>query len=567
MNSTIAGQPGIRTASPGSALPRWIITLVLLIECLLPLWFSAGDHALYAPDEGRYGSVSMTMLDTGHWLVPMRDGKPHLTKPPLVYWLQATSVKLFGEDELSLRLPSLLAATLTVLITFGIGLQWGGARRGLLAAGLLSLTPLHLVIGRLAITDSMLTMCWTAALAAGMMAARSDPLRPGRSWGWAVVMWAAVAIGLMTKGPLALVPVGLLLLWLLLSGQRATIRRLHIFLGLPLALVPIGVWVYMIIQHEPEAIAVWKHEMVDRASGSGGDHPEAFWFYIPIIIAGLFPATATLSLPGLEYSWREAWKYCRTPQIGSLLIIAVVVPFLGFTLMSGKLATYVLPLGPPLSLLAACVLESRFLSEDNAKGTRKAIQTIAAITIATAVVVVGMAYAGVRLIPEGMWTVALAAAAPVAALVVWIRWTSITRDPQRRMAALAIMWMAGIITWAGMFEFEDTLTHHYGTQPLMAQVHTMPGLADPIIGTVGYEDLTLFRYLDTPAHALKNVEIRDWLESLSPQDQRRAAVLAKEDVWQEFSGRNPDVAALFEEAGRGTYRINTRILILRPKQD
>ncbi len=576
MNSTIAPQPHAHTASPPdlgqtrpriTTAPQWIIALILAVQCLLPLWFSPGDHALYAPDEGRYGSVSVNMLETGHWLVPMRSGQPHLTKPPLTYWLQAAAVKCFGEDELSLRLPSLLAATLTVLITFGIGLQWGGPVRGLLAAGLLSLTPLHLIIGRLAITDSLLTMCWTAALAAGLMAARVDPQRPGHSWGWAGLMWAAVATGLMIKGPLALAPVGLLLLWLLFTGQLASIGRLHILLGLPLAVVPIGLWVYLILQNEPEAIAIWRHEMLDRASGNGGDHPEAFWYYIPLVIAGFFPATTTLTLPGIEYSWREAWKYGRTPQVGSLLAIAIIVPFLGFTLMSGKLATYVLPLGPPLSLLGACVLESRFLGDGNARGDRKAMHTTAAITIVTAVVVAGMAFTPVRVVPESVWTAALAAAAPLAALVVWIKWTSIARDPHRRSAALAIMWIAGVITWSGMFEFEDTLTRRYGTQPLMAQVHAMPGLSDPIIATVGYEDLTLFRYLNTPALALKNAKIHPWLESLTPEDRRRAAVLARDNVWHEFSQRNPDIADLFEQVGRGTYRIDTKILILRPKQE
>jgi len=577
VNSTIPPQPDIRTASPpglGQTRPRitptkrWIIAVILLVQCLLPLWFSPGDHALYAPDEGRYGSISMNMLKSGHWLVPMRNGQPHLTKPPLAYWLQAAAVKCFGEDELSLRLPSLLAATLTVLITFGIGLHWGGPVRGLLAAGLLSLTPLHLIIGRLAITDSMLTMCWTAALAAGLMAVQSDPQRPTRSWGWAALMWAAVAIGLMTKGPLALVPIGLLLLWLLLTGQRASIRRLHILLGLPLALVPIGLWVSLIIQHEPEAIAVWKHEMLDRASGNGGAHPEAFWYYIPIVIAGLFPATTSLSLPGIDYSWREAWKYCRTPQIGSLLAIAVIVPFLGFTLMSGKLATYVLPLGPPLALLSACVLESRFLGEGNAKGNRKAMQTIAAITIATAVVVAGMAFAALRLFPEGMWTAALAAAAPLATLVVWVKWTFIARDPQHRIAALATMWIAGIIAWSSVFEFEDSISHHFGTLPLMDQVHAMPGLSDPIIATVGYEDLTLFRYLDPPAHLRTNAVMRpEWLESRTPEDRSHAAVLAKEDAWRRLSQRNPDFDDLFEQVGRGTYRLGAQVLILRPKPE
>lgn len=561
-----AADPARRAWSLSATLRGWLIALALILECALPIWLSTGDHPLYAPDEGRYGSVSINMVETGNWLVPMMNGKAHLTKPPLVYWLQATCTMLLGDDEFALRLPSLIASTMTLLITFGLALRWGGARRALVATGLLSLAPLHLLVGRLAITDATLTMCWTAALAAGVMAIQpAEPSRP--SWPWAGAMWAAVAVGLMTKGPLALVPVGLLLLWILLTGQRGAIRRLHIALGLPLAIVPIGIWVGLILSHEPQAIAIWKHEMLDRASGAG-DHPEPFWYYIPIVIGGLFPITTTLSLPGLDYSWRDAWKCCRSTQLTSLLVLAVIAPFIGFSLMGGKLATYVLPIGPPLALLGAKVLEARFLGHpDRVPNDRQSKLTLAAITIAMAIVVAAMVFAGLRVIPDGIWAASMAIVAPIATLLMWMKWSWIASHPTRRIASVALLWAAGATSWTGVFEFEDAIAQHYGTQPLMAEVHAMPGMSDPIVATVGYQDLTLFRYLNTPARALKNAEILNWLASLAPEDRLRAAILAKEETWRDFSERHPEVTSLFEEVGRGTYRFSAKVLIVRPKSE
>ncbi len=574
VNRTLAGSPGT-PLNPSSeyaqvwrlsdSATRWLVFVILLAQCALPMWLSLDDHPLYAPDEGRYGTVSMNMLNSGDWLVPTMNGQPHLTKPPMVYWLQAASLKLIHEDELALRLPSVVAATLTVLITFGLGMKWGGPKRGLIASGLLSLMPLHLIIGRLAITDSLLTLFWLAALAAGFLAVRAGAERSRGSWGWAAAMWLAVALGLLTKGPLALVPVGVLLIWLVLAGQLGSIRHLHLW-GVLLAVAPIGIWVWQIIAHEPEAVSIWKHEMLDRASGSSGDHPEPLWYYIPIVIGGLFPATATLSLPGLEYAWSQAWTYLRKYDLGSLLVLAVIVPFIGFTLMSGKLATYVLPLGPPLAILAASVVEARFLGRDeNPPTPRKAMQSIAAVCLSTFVVLGLMIFAIIRLRPESLWVACVSATLPLVALGLWIRWPVISGRAKYRIAAVTALWLAGVIAWIGVFEFEDSLGKVYGTQQLIEQVQAQPGLRDPIVATVGYQDPTLFRYLNHPALPLKNAEIDDWIDSLSADDRSRAVLLAKEEVWSEIMAKRPEVTNRFVDTGRGTYRINTPVLILRPK--
>src|SRR5438552_3914344 len=141
------------------------IGIVLL--CLASLWLTAFDQPLFAPDEGRYGTVSMHMEQGGSWIVPMRDAQPHLTKPPLTYWLQALSLLAFGHNEFALRLPSLVAASLTLLLAARFGWQLAGPRVGAAAAAALSVMPLFAAVSHLAITDPLLTLFWFAALMFG----------------------------------------------------------------------------------------------------------------------------------------------------------------------------------------------------------------------------------------------------------------------------------------------------------------------------------------------------------------------------------------------------------------
>src|SRR5262245_18029396 len=84
---------------------------IVLIAAIALVWFLAWAHPLYPPDEGRYGSTSATMAENGQWLVPFFRGKPHLTNPPLAYWLEATGVLAFGRSAIAIRLPSLLATS------------------------------------------------------------------------------------------------------------------------------------------------------------------------------------------------------------------------------------------------------------------------------------------------------------------------------------------------------------------------------------------------------------------------------------------------------------------------
>ena len=245
---------------------RAVIALIVIVGALLP-WFSIGDHPLTGRSEGRYGWTSVVMSRTGDWLVPMYLGHPHLTKPPMIYWMQAASVKVFGANEFAVRLPSAVAGSIAVVLVFVIGRRLWGARRGAIAAALYAVMPIHVVIARMAVTDSVLNVLWIGALAAGYRAVEA------RSRGWSVAMWGCVAAGLIVKGPVALIPVGVLIVWLALGGRWRETARLGFLIGLPIAVAPILAWVIAVVVRHPEAVEIWRHEMVDRATGAG-DAPD-----------------------------------------------------------------------------------------------------------------------------------------------------------------------------------------------------------------------------------------------------------------------------------------------------
>ena len=339
-----------RSAPRAGALARRLPLLVLVVSMAIP-WFSAGDHPLYRPDEGRYGTVSMHMAAGGSWLVPRFRGEAHLSKPPLTYWCQAAALRIFGHTELAVRFPSLLACSLTILVLYLTAHRIGGGSAAALAAGTLAMMPLYVLVGRLGITDTMLTLFWFAALACGYSAATT-----GRR-GWATLMWSVTALAWLTKGPLALMPIGILLLWLRLGRRRGDIRHLRLALGLPLSLLPLLAWVWLVVRQHPQALGIWGVEIVHRITGGEVAHPEPFWYYLPVFLAGLFPATAMLALPGWNLTWRAAQRKLRLGAGSCLWSLAVIGPLALFSFMTGKLATYILPLCPPLALLNGLMLQ------------------------------------------------------------------------------------------------------------------------------------------------------------------------------------------------------------------
>src|SRR5438034_3528763 len=182
------------TLFPASATSESRLRLsALSILIILPaaLLYPCMTFHLLEPDEGRYAEIPREMLVRGDWIVPRLQGEPYLDKPPLLYWLAMLSYRVFGVHDWAARLVPALAVHGTIVLSYLFGRRLLGERAAYRGALLLTLTPGLMGMGRILTMDSLLTFWVTLAIFAG------------RS-GWSLLCALACALGVLTKGPVAI---------------------------------------------------------------------------------------------------------------------------------------------------------------------------------------------------------------------------------------------------------------------------------------------------------------------------------------------------------------------------
>ena len=322
-----------------------LLTGAFLTLYVLPL----GVRPLVIPDEARYAEISREMLAMKDWVVPHLDGVRYFEKPVLGYWFHAAAVRAFGANAFAVRLPSAVAAGLTASLLFLWTRRFSNDEAAPLFAAAVFLVSFEVfVVGTFCVLDSLLSLFITATIVAFYFAYAEKSARSRMTF----LALAGVACGLafLTKGFLAVViPVLAIVPFLLWQRRFKAFLRLAWVAVLPAVLVVLP-WAVMIHRREPD---FWRCffwvEHVDRfVSPRRGQHPEPFWFYAPILLAGAMPWTVLAGpvVAGL----RDANR--RDPMV-RLALCWLILPFLFFSVCSGKLGTYILPCFPPLALLIA----------------------------------------------------------------------------------------------------------------------------------------------------------------------------------------------------------------------
>src|SRR6185312_15520453 len=174
------------------------------------------------------------------------NGAPWFIQPPLYFWLAALCAKLLGIGTLAMRLPSALASIATgALVGYGT-CRIAGFRAGIYASVVLSTSVMQAIVGRLAIMDALLDLFVAAAIFALFASLQPEDWRlsiarrRAAAWYWA---WIAMALGVLAKGPVALViPLLVVVAWLfweardgrviVLPGPRAWLGAIALFLSI-----------------------------------------------------------------------------------------------------------------------------------------------------------------------------------------------------------------------------------------------------------------------------------------------------------------------------------------------
>ena len=344
-----AGSPA---ASPPARVPAWLVVLL----CVMAFAFQ-GTRGIWEPDEGRYSSGGIHMLEGGDWLVPTVDREqPHLTKPPLTYWALAASFAVFDHDEWAARLPNALAFVGTGLFVFGLGRRLC-PRRPWLPAVVWGLSFGPFVAANIVSTDTLLTFFETAAMYAFVEAwSREGPAaRP-----WYRLMWLGWGLGLHDQGtarPAAAAGDD----GYLAVHERRRLRDMYAPAGLLVFAVVAFTWFGVVIAQEPARLGYFLgYEVYDRVFTSLQDrHPQwygGFEVYVPVLLVGMLPwsAFALRAAGGFGPGWRRLRaRLVARDRDWLLLLWWLLLPLAIFFLARSRLHLYILPLMVPLALILA----------------------------------------------------------------------------------------------------------------------------------------------------------------------------------------------------------------------
>ena len=332
----------------------------LLLLAAAALFFARLDAPLLEPQEARYAEIPRQMLErtgpTG-WLTPVLHGQPYYDKPPLLYWLVMLSYDAFGVHDWAARLVPGTAGCLTVLLAFFWGRRLAGERAALAGGLVLCLSARFVYLGRMLTFDTLLCLLVTAALAAAHRALQNRARVVHR--GWWLLSGLACGLGLLAKGPVAVVLVAVpVRAWTALDSRAARpgLRGWALFLAAAAAVA--APWYGFMILSYPDFLThfFWRHNFLRYAAPF--DHVEPLWFYLPGVFLGMLPWT--LLLPGL---WRFlVWRSRRvaarrSPALGFFLLSGLW-GLLFFSLAGCKRAVYILPALPPLALALGCTLDA-----------------------------------------------------------------------------------------------------------------------------------------------------------------------------------------------------------------
>jgi 4-amino-4-deoxy-L-arabinose transferase-like glycosyltransferase len=351
----VASEAGEERAAPPASVAYALLhpvagPLLIAVTCLAVFFTGLGAPPLLDPDEGRHAEVAREMLVSGNWLTPTLDFEPYRDKPALFYWLAASSMSLFGVDEWAARLPSAVAACLGVLATVWWGSRFFGRLTGMLAGLILATSGIYIGLGRFVMIDMTFTLWLSAALFWGGAWFLSPARRRPPAW----PAFVFLSLATLTKGPLAVVLAALTLGTFALQPQRLSrLRQARLAGGLALLALLGGSWYAACAVVAPHYLRefLW-HDNIQRfLTGAGGhaDNAFAYLYWLPLVF---FPWS--LYLPSLFHDLRSR----RSTGARELCILWFACGFFVLSLSQGKLATYLLPLLPPLALLTADALAS-----------------------------------------------------------------------------------------------------------------------------------------------------------------------------------------------------------------
>jgi 4-amino-4-deoxy-L-arabinose transferase-like glycosyltransferase len=334
----------------------WLALSALLLAA--PLYFYGLTRVgLLGPDEPRYAAIAREMAHSGDWVTPRLWGDPWFEKPALLYWMSAAGFRAGLGAELAPRLPVAAMAAVFLGFYWWILRREFGLRPACLATVILGTSLGWVGFSQLGVTDLPMTATFAAAmfLAIPWIAKGDTRLLP--------LAAALLGLAVLAKGLVPLV----LALPLVMRGRFRDLLRWRVIA--PFVLVALPWYVLCYLRNGLQFLEVFfGQQQFARFASPALEHAQPWWFYLPVLLAGLLPWTPVAALAAGRANWRDPRR--------AFLLIWVLWGLLFFSLAVNKLPGYMLPLAP-----AVCALMGIGLAEAGGFGLATAALTASAVLL------------------------------------------------------------------------------------------------------------------------------------------------------------------------------------------
>lgn len=342
-----AAEP-LAAGNPRRSSFAWFLNALPVVWLLV--WFAGlGIRPLGEPDEGRYAEVAREMFATGNWVTPKLDGFNFFDKPVLHYWATSFFYTLFGVHEWTARLWVALTGLLAIVASGWAAGRLYDRRTGWITAAVLGSTLLFFAGARISTMDMSVAAFLFVAIALFMVSQfdpRAEPYRVHLN----LLGWACLALAVLSKGLIGLVLPALALL-VFMCWERSTdvLRRMTMGWGLVVVVAISAPWFVEICRRHPDFFDYFFiREHFGRFLTGADDRRQSVWFFIGVVLLGLFPWV--VFLPFGPAGWR---KLCAAGRPERFLVCWIVVVLVFFSASHSKLPFYILPIFPGLAILIA----------------------------------------------------------------------------------------------------------------------------------------------------------------------------------------------------------------------
>jgi 4-amino-4-deoxy-L-arabinose transferase-like glycosyltransferase len=453
-------------------MTRRTLLVVLIIAATIPYVVGLGDSSIWDANEAFYVETPREMIEAGDYINPTFNYEPRFNKPVLSYWIVAAFYHVFGVSVAAQRLPMALAAVALIAAAFFLGRAVRSTEAGLWAALVLATSPRMIMFARRIFIDMYVTMFMGLALLFFVLARRHPERRERYLW----LLYAAIGLGMLTKGPVALVlPALSFFIWLVVQRRPGEVRGMRPVTGSLLVVAIVAPWyLALYAQHGwAHIVGFFWGENVARYTDAVA--PErGLLFYLPVVFGDTLPWSLAL-IPAAVLAWRAGFRDLR----GRLLVLLWiwVVAITGFfTLSATKQDLYLFPIILAVAVLIGDVLAA---GDDEAGPMRRWSLAGGGVVLVAAAGLVQLVFGGAGRMYELDGTTVITGLAALGGVAVVA------------LAAAGRAWQAGVAMAVTMIALNWVFIVR--TLPSFERYKPVPEMSEVIRARAG-EDATVLHY-------------------------------------------------------------------------